>query len=77
MTSHLNHLVAQQRNTELVSYAEQARLANEARRAASASSPRWNIGRLLSTRRLKAARVTAAAQHAMPGPSPECLRCDP
>ena len=77
MTSQLNDLIVRQRHSELADRAEQARLANEARRAASASSPRWNIGRLLSTRRLKAARVAAAAQHAMPGPPPECLRCDP
>jgi hypothetical protein len=77
MTSQLNYLIVKQRHVELAHRAEQARLAGEARRAASASSPRWNIGRLLSTRRLKAARVTAAAQHGMPGPSPECLRCDP
>ena len=77
MTSHLNYLIAQQRYTELASYAEQARLANEARPVGSASLPRWNVGRLLATRRLKAASVAAAAQHVMPGPPPECLTCDP
>jgi hypothetical protein len=77
MNSHLNHLIAQQRYTELAHCAEQARLANEARRAVSASSPRWNIGRLVSTRRLKAALVAAAARHTNPGPPHECLRCEP
>ena len=67
MTSHLNYLIAQQRHIELARYAEQARLANDARPAGSASSPRWNLGRLLATRRLKAARVAAAARQRNPG----------
>jgi hypothetical protein len=76
MTSQLNYLIAQQRHIELAHRAEQARLANEARAAVSAPSPRWNLGRLLATRRLRAARLAAAARQANPGPLPECLRCD-
>jgi MFS family permease len=76
MTSQLNYLIVQQRHIELACRGEQARLANEARRAESASSPRWSIGRLLATRRLKAARVAATARHAVPGPPSECVRCD-
>ena len=76
MTSQLNYLIAQQRHIELACRAEQARLANEARPAASASSPRWNIGRLLAPRRLRAARLAAAARQASPGPPHECPRCD-
>jgi hypothetical protein len=40
MTSQLTYLIAQQRQAELGSRAEQARLAGEARRAQPASSPR-------------------------------------
>jgi hypothetical protein len=75
MTSQLNYLIAQQRQAEFVSRAERARLGNEARLARSASAPRWNVGRLLSTRRLKAARVSAAARKANAGPPRECVRC--
>jgi hypothetical protein len=76
MTSQLNYLIAQQRHIELAHRAEQARLATEARAAVSAPSPRWNLGRLLATRRLRAARLAAAARPASPGPPQECLRCD-
>ena len=62
MTTQLNYLVAQHRHIELVYRAEQARLAAEARAAGSAPSPRWNLGRLLAPRRLRAARLAAAAQ---------------
>ena len=39
MTSQLNYLIAQQRQAELVSRAEQAPLASDARRAQPASAP--------------------------------------
>ena len=42
MTSQLNYLIAQQRQAELLSRAEQARLASEARLAGSAPAPRWD-----------------------------------
>jgi hypothetical protein len=76
MTSQLNYLIAQQRQAELVSHAERVRLASEARLAGSAWSPRWNVGRLLSTRRLKAPHVSAAARKANAGPPRECVSCD-
>ena len=76
MTSQLNYLIAQQRQAELVSRAEQARLPSEARLAGSAWSPRWNVGRLLSTPRLKAPHVSAAARKANAGPPRECVSCD-
>jgi len=76
MTSQLNYLIAQQRQAELVSRAERARLANAPRRPRSAASPRWNVGRLLSTRRLKAPHVSAAARKANAGPPRECVSCD-
>ena len=76
MTSQLNYLIAQQSQAELVSRAEQARLASEARLARSAPAPRWNVGRLLSTRRLKAPHVSAAARKANAGPPRECVSCD-
>jgi hypothetical protein len=57
MTSQLNYLIAQQRQAELVSHADRARLASDAHLSRSASPPRWNVGRLLSTRRLKAPHV--------------------
>ena len=76
MTSQLNYLIAQQSQAELVSRAEQARLASEARLARSAPAPRWNVGRFLSTRRLKAACVSASARKANAGPARECVSCD-
>jgi hypothetical protein len=76
MTSQLNYLIAQQRHIELAHRSEQARLAGEAHAAASAPSPQWNLGRLLATRRLRAAGLAAAARPARPGPPQECLRCD-
>jgi hypothetical protein len=42
MTSQLNYLIAQWRQAELVSRAERAWLASEARLARSASAPRWD-----------------------------------
>ena len=42
MNSQLNYLIAQQRQAELVTRAERARLGNEARLARSASAPRWD-----------------------------------
>src|SRR5947209_13348552 len=42
MTSQLNYLIARQRQAELVSRAQQARLAREAGLARSASAPRWS-----------------------------------
>ena len=77
MTSQLNYLIVQQRHIELACRAEHARLAGEVRRAELASSTRRNIGRLLAPRRLRAARLAAAAAQASPGPPPECLRCEP
>jgi hypothetical protein len=77
MSSQLTYLIAQQRQTELACHAEQARLAHEVRAAGSASSPRWNIGRLLAPRRLRAERMAAAARQGNPGPPAQCLRCDP
>ena len=76
MTSQLNYLIAQQRHIEFAYRAERARLAGEARAAESAPSPRWNLGRLLATPRLRAAGLTAAAQPATPGPQQECVKCD-
>jgi hypothetical protein len=76
MTSELNYLIIQHRHTELECRAEQARLANEARTAGPASAPRWDVGRLLAARRLRAARLTAAAPVASPGPPQEYLTCD-
>jgi hypothetical protein len=75
MNSHLNYLVAQQRRIELTCRAEQARLATETRPGGSASSPPWDIGRLLAPRRLRA-HLAAAARHAGPGTPHECLGCD-
>src|SRR5437588_3110350 len=74
MDSQLNYLIAQQRQAELVSRAEQARRANRARAAAPEPSRRWNQGRLLATRRLRAAGLAVTAQPA--GPPQECVRCD-
>ena len=74
MTSQLNYLIAPQRHIELAYRAEQARLADDARVAGSAPSPRWSLGRLLATRRLRAAGSAAAARQANPGPPQECLR---
>lgn len=76
MHSHLNYLVVQQRRIELTCRAEQARLATEMRRAGSASSLSWDIGRLLAPCRFRAAHLAAAARHATPGTAHECLRCD-
>jgi hypothetical protein len=76
MTSQLNYLIIQHRHTELVCRAEHARLANEAPAARSASSSRWNIARLLASRRLRAARLATAAPLASPGTPHECLTCD-
>ena len=42
MTSQLNYLIAQQRQAELVSRAERAWLASEARLARWASAPLWD-----------------------------------
>ena len=74
MTSQLNYLIAQQSQAELVSRAEQARLAIDARAAVSAPSRRWNLGRLNATCRLRAAGLAASAEPA--GPPRECVRCD-
>jgi hypothetical protein len=74
MDSQLNYLIAQQRQAELVSRGEQARLVNDARAAVSAPSQRWNLGRLVAARRLRAAGLAAAGQPA--GPPQECVRCD-
>jgi hypothetical protein len=76
MNSQLIYLVIQHRHIEVVRRAEQARLANEARAASPASLPRWTIGRLLAPRRLRAARLAAAAPLATPGPPQECPTCD-
>jgi hypothetical protein len=77
MTSQLNYLIVQHRHIELVCHADQTRLANELRPAGPASSPRWNIRRLLAPRQLQAARSATAASHARPGPPQKCLRCEP
>jgi hypothetical protein len=77
MTSQLNHLIAQERHNELAHRAKQARLADDAHAAVSAPPPRWNLGRLLATRRLRAAGLAAAAQPVRPGPPQRCVRCDP
>jgi hypothetical protein len=76
MTPQLNYLIAQQRHIELAYRAEQARLAGDARAAVSAPPPRWNLGRLLAPRGLRAAGSAAAAQPVRPGPPRECARCD-
>ena len=75
MTPQLNYLVVQQRHIELACRAEHARLAKKYG-AEPASSPCWNIRRLLAPRRLRTARLAAAAAQASPAPPPECLRCD-
>jgi hypothetical protein len=62
MTSQLNYLIARQRHAELASHAEQTRLASDAHLSRSASPPRRNAGRLLSTRRIKAPHVSAGAE---------------
>ena len=67
MTSQLTYLIAQQKHIELAYRAEHARLAKETRPAGSPSSPRWDLGWLLATRRLRAARLATAATR---------LRCD-
>jgi hypothetical protein len=77
MTPQLNYLMAQERHNELVHRAKQVRLADDARAAVSAHSPRWNLGRLLATRRPQAAGLAAAAQPVRPGPPQRCVRCDP
>jgi hypothetical protein len=74
MDSQFNYLIARQRQAELVSRAEQARLANDARAAVSAPSRRSSLGWLVATRRLRPAGLVAAAQPA--GPPQECVRCD-
>jgi hypothetical protein len=76
MTSQLNYLIAQQRHAELVSHAEQTRLTSDAHLSRSASPPRGNVGRLLSTRRLKAPHVSAAARKANARLPRECVSCD-
>jgi hypothetical protein len=76
MPQHLNYLVAQQRRIELACRAEQARLATELARDGSPSSPRWDIGRLLAPRRIRAAGLAAATEQSRPATAQECLRCD-
>ncbi len=76
MTWQLNHLIAKQRQIELADRAEQARLAYDARVASLAPSRRWNRGRLLTPRRIRAAGLAAAARPARPRPPQECVRCD-
>jgi hypothetical protein len=76
MTSQLNHVIAQQRYTELARCADRARLANQARPSRSASSPRWNLGRLLATPRLKTAPMAAAARRSNPEQAQECFTCE-
>ena len=66
MTSQLNYLIVQQRHIELAHRAEQARLADEARAAVSASSPRWTMSAGSSRPRRLAGRQlgrSCAAQH--------------
>ena len=75
MNPQLNYLIVQQTHSELVRRAEQTRFAAEARAARSAPSQPRYIGRLVATRRLKAARMPAAARQARPGP-PACVGCD-
>lgn len=76
MNSHLNYLIVEQRHSELVRRAEQDRIAAEARAARSAPSGPRHIGRLVATRRLKAARVATAAPQPKPRPAVG-VRCDP
>jgi hypothetical protein len=76
MTSQLNYLIAQQRQAELVSCAERAVLASDAHLVRSASPSRWNVGRPLSTRRLKAPHMSAAARKAHARAPRECVSCD-
>jgi hypothetical protein len=76
MISQLNYLIVQLRHIELVCRAEQARLANEIHPAGPASSPRWNIRRLLAPRPLRTPGLAAPAPLASPGPPQECLTCD-
>ena len=76
MTPQLTYLIAHERHIELAYRAEQPRLAGQARAAGLARPPRWRVGRLLATRRRRAARVTPAATLASLGPPQECLRCD-
>ena len=74
MDSQVNYLIAQQRQAELVSRAEQARLANDARAAVSAPSRRWNLGRPVATHRLRVDSLAGTAQAARP--PREYVRCD-
>jgi hypothetical protein len=76
MTSQLNYLIAQQRQSELVRRAEQHRLAQDARAARSTASPRSHIRRLLAPRNPRAAGSAAAARQTNPGAPHERLRCD-
>lgn len=76
MTSQPNYLIVQQRQSDLLGSAEQARLANGARSTRPASSLRRYLGGLFTARRLNAARSAAVAQHANPGLPQEYLSCD-
>jgi hypothetical protein len=62
MTSQLTYLIVQQRHAELVRRAEHARLANGLRSDRRASSPRWNIARLLRPRRLRPAHPGSSCE---------------
>ena len=74
MTSQLNYLIAQQRQAELVSRAEQARLASEARRASGIGT---TPGRLASGRPLPFACGGDAARVLMNASYPTHEGVDP
>jgi hypothetical protein len=71
MTLQLSYLIAEQRQAELVSRAERARLAGEERLARSASAPRWDPaqfgGRIPFVCAGDAARVPMSATYPTPG----------
>ena len=71
MTSQLNYLIAPQRQAELVSRAERARLVSEARLARPASAPRWDPaqfgGRIPFVCAGDAAGVSMSATYRTPG----------
>jgi hypothetical protein len=77
MHSQLTYLIVKLRQSELICRAEQARLADEARRPRSPSFPRRYVAWVRTARRLRPARLAGVARHADPNPAHECLSCDP
>lgn len=79
MNPQLTYLLVQARHSELICRAEKARLAGEARRTTTASSPRSYLGRLrlVITHPLKPARLASAWRRVSSNPQHECASCDP